>query len=169
MMASMRDGCGNDYYILFNSAGAIIKGFDHESEMSPYANEPKKVWKGVLDDVPKDFEKFLTQPAFDIEDATFCIWRRYKDSSWQIGEIDYPDDENSDGMEDLLFALDGDPSTYKNFAEEYYEQEIPISSVESVYRHESLSNKLVKTLNRDISIEDLQEDIEEIGYPIQSK
>lgn len=169
MMASMRDACGNDYFILFNSAAAIIKGFDHESVMSPYASEPKKLWAGVLDDVPQEFAKFLFEPAFNIEDTTFCIWRRYADSSWQIGEIDYPDDENPDGLEDLLFALDGNPLTYKNFAEEYYEQEIPIFSVESVYRHESLSNDLVKTLNENISLKDLREDIEEIGYPMQTK
>ncbi|HLM03482.1 MAG TPA: hypothetical protein VK400_20680 [Pyrinomonadaceae bacterium] len=168
-MASMRDGCGNDYFILFNSAGAIIKGFEHESVMSPYASEPKKIWAGVLDSVPKEFAGFLSEPAFNIADTTFCLWRRYADSCWQIGEIDYPDDENPDGLEDLLFALDGNPLTYKNFAEEYYEQEIPISSVESVYRHEPLSDELVKTLNENVSIGDLREDIEEIGYPMPPK
>src|ERR1044072_267162 len=55
MMATMRDGSGDEYFILFNSAGAIIKGFAHESPMSPYANESRKVWPGVLDDVPAEF------------------------------------------------------------------------------------------------------------------
>ena len=169
MTASMRDGCANDYFILFNFDGAIIKGFDHESIMSPYANEPKKVWAGVLDDVPSEFKEFLSEPAFTIEDTTFCIWRRHIDSSWQIGEINYPDDENPDGLEDLLFALDGNPLTYRNFAEEYYEQEIPISLIESVYLHKPLTDELVKTLNKDILIEDLQEDVEKIGYPMKFK
>jgi hypothetical protein len=35
MMASMRNGQGDDFFILFNNNGAIIKGFDHESTMSP--------------------------------------------------------------------------------------------------------------------------------------
>jgi hypothetical protein len=39
MMASMRNGSGDDYFILFNSSGAIIKGFAHESPMSPFVNE----------------------------------------------------------------------------------------------------------------------------------
>jgi hypothetical protein len=52
MMASMRNGQGDDFFILFNDNGAIIKGFDHESPMSPYANDPKRVWPGVLDEVP---------------------------------------------------------------------------------------------------------------------
>jgi len=32
-MASMRDGCGDGYFILFTAAGAIMKGFVHESEV----------------------------------------------------------------------------------------------------------------------------------------
>jgi hypothetical protein len=49
MMASMRNGQGDDFFILFNNNGAIIKGFDHEAPMSPYAHQPKRVWPGVLD------------------------------------------------------------------------------------------------------------------------
>lgn len=36
MMASMRNGSGDEYFILFNSQGAIMKGFAHESAMSPW-------------------------------------------------------------------------------------------------------------------------------------
>src|SRR5262245_65269722 len=72
MMASMRNGQGDDFFILFNNSGAIIKGFDHESPMSPYAHKPKRVWPGVLDDVPDVFRSFLDEPAFTIEDTTFC-------------------------------------------------------------------------------------------------
>lgn len=79
MMASMRNGSGNDYFILFNKYGAIIKGFAHESLMSPYANDLKKVWKGIFEKVPIEFESFLSEPAFIIEDTTFCIWRKNED------------------------------------------------------------------------------------------
>ncbi len=30
MMASMRNGSGDEYFILFDSHGAIMKGFDHD-------------------------------------------------------------------------------------------------------------------------------------------
>jgi len=29
-MASMRNGCGDDWFLLFNSHGAALKGFAHE-------------------------------------------------------------------------------------------------------------------------------------------
>ncbi len=164
MMASMRNGSGDDYFILFNEYGSIIKGFAHESPMSPYAQNPKKIWHGIIENVPQEFESFLSEPAFSIKDTTFCIWRKNDDLTWQIGEIDYPQTENADGLEDLLYIFDGNPQTYQEFAEEYYETEIEISDIKEIYEHQPLSEKLVKKLNREVSLEDLQEDIEEIGY-----
>ena len=166
MMASMRNGTGDEYFILFNAAGAIIKGFAHESVMSPYAKESGRVWQGVLDDVPNEFDSFLIEPAFSIDDTTFCIWRRYRDSSWQVGTIDYPEGENSDGSADLLFIFDGNASTYKEFAEEYYDAEINLGSVEHIYQHQPLTSRIVASLNENVTIEELKEDIIEIGYPL---
>ncbi|MBD2074617.1 hypothetical protein H6F86_12105 [Phormidium sp. FACHB-592] len=60
VMATIRDGSGDEYFILFNPHGAIIKGFAHESPMSPYASESGKPWADVLDDVPDEFTDFLS-------------------------------------------------------------------------------------------------------------
>src|SRR4030095_3057050 len=76
MMASMRDGSGDEYFILFDSHGAIMKGFAHESTMSPWANDAEQIWPGVLDQVPSEFGDFLSEPAFSMSETTFCIWRR---------------------------------------------------------------------------------------------
>jgi hypothetical protein len=165
MMASMRKGSGDEYFILFNQSGAIIKGFAHESPMSPYTIEPNKVWKGVFENIPKEFESFLSEPAFLIADTTFCVWRKNEDSKWQIGDIDYPEGKNPDGLDDLLFILDGNPLNYKEFAEEYYETEIEIGDIKKVYEHKPLTEELVKRLNQEISLDELRADIEEIGYP----
>lgn len=35
MMASRKNGSGDELYVLFTRFGAIFKGFDHESLMSP--------------------------------------------------------------------------------------------------------------------------------------
>jgi hypothetical protein len=165
MMASMRDGSGDEYFILFNHHGVIIKGFAHESPMSPYGTETGKPWPGVLDDVPDEFKDFLSEPAFSIEDTTFCIWRSHSDSSWQVGKIDYPEVDDPDGSEDLLYMLDAKPSTYKEFAEEYYERAIDLAAVEYAYHHKPLTDEIIQMLNADVSKEDLKSDIEEIGYP----
>lgn len=38
-MASMRNGSGDEYTIVFSAAGACVRGFCHESSMSPYVND----------------------------------------------------------------------------------------------------------------------------------
>jgi hypothetical protein len=165
MMASMRNGSGDEYFILFNSIGAIIKGFDHESPMSPYADESQATWPGVLDDVPAEFQGFLSEPAFSIQDTTFCIWRKHSDSTWQTGKITYPNAPDPDGSEGLLFILDSDPKTYHTFAEAYYEQEVELAAVEHIYEHKALTPEIITRLNADVTLEELKEEIEEIGYP----
>lgn len=164
-MASMRDGSGDEYFILFNSQGAIMKGFAHESSMSPWANESEQVWRGVLDEVPSEFREFLTEPAFSMGDTTFCIWRRMVDPSWQVGHIDYPEEDDPDGAEDLLFILDGAPRTYREFAEQYYERPVDLSAVIHVYEQKPLTSEILQVLNAEVSREDLMSDLEQIGYP----
>ena len=164
MMASMHNGQGDDYFILFNTAGAIIKGFDHESPMSPFANEPQQIWSGILDEVPSVFDGFLKEPAFSLEHTTFCLWHLKDEPSWKIGSISYPDDSDPDGSSYLLSGLDGKPRTYKKFAEEYYEQEITLASIDHIYQHRTLTDEIIYALNPENSLENLKSDIEEIGY-----
>jgi hypothetical protein len=165
MMASMRNGSGDEYFILFNPAGAIIKGFAHEAPMTPYAFDPPHVWPGVLDTVPSVFAAFLTEPAFVIEDTTFCVWRTYHDTVWQRGTIQFPDDPDPDGSHSLLAVLDGNPHTYHAYAETYDERQIDLDAVIHVYNHQPLTDAILAALNPELSLLDIAVDRDEIGYP----
>ncbi|OUC97026.1 hypothetical protein [Streptosporangium minutum] len=89
-MASMRNGSGDEYSIVFSTAGAYIRGFDHEAVMSPYGNDGP--WQGVLDSVPELFRHCVEGPAFCDGDGmpvvTACLWRETGDDRWRVGEID---------------------------------------------------------------------------------
>jgi hypothetical protein len=164
MLASMRDGSGDSYFILFNSAGAVIKGYAHESAMAGHSVDTGEVWPGVLDDVPPEFETILNDPAFVREETSFCTWRRRGDLVWQTGKIKFPDSEYPDGSEDLLFILDGKPETYAAWASEYYERPIPLDAVKVVFAHKPLTQQLVSRLNPARSHEELEGEVDEIGY-----
>ena len=165
MMASRKNGSGDELYALFNPAGAILKGFDHESFMSPWAREDHSLWPELFGRVPGEFQAFLKEPAFDIPSTTFCIWRRNADSFWQVGNIEYPDgDENSDGSEEQLALFAGGPELYVEFAKEYFEQAIPLEPVNQVYRHEALTETLIKQLNPQAELASLEPELAEIGY-----
>jgi len=163
-LASMRDGQGDQYFCLFNQFGAILKGFAHEAPMSPWRVNPPKIWPGILENVPEQFRPFLSEPAFAIEETTFCIWRTFSDESWQIGDIHFPSGQSPDGSADLLSQLNGIPATYQKWAEAYYDRPVNIDAVKAIYRHDPLTETIIRSLNPDLVLEDLHSDIAEIGY-----
>lgn len=170
MMASIRNGCGDEVFILFTQAGVIIKGFWHESPLSPYGNKGQ-VWDGILTEVPHEFAGFLTEEAFSIQDTTFCIWRLAGQNQWEAGKVSLPEElskyEDPDGSGSLLAQLGGDPLSYQELAGEYFETEIELDIIKRIYNHEILTEELIRELNPEISMDDLEDDLEEIGYPNQ--
>ncbi|WP_394616253.1 hypothetical protein JNUCC0626_42340 [Lentzea sp. JNUCC 0626] len=135
-MASMQDGSGNEYSITFTAAGAFVRGFDHESDMSPYATDDGEPWPGVVDSVPEVFRACLEEPAFCDEETpriTVCLWREHGDTAWRHGEIDFP--ENGDDGAGWMFALltDGTPEAYRKWAQEYYETSVDLAVVRRVF------------------------------------
>jgi hypothetical protein len=166
MMASMRNGSGDEYFILFDGHGAVMKGFDHESIMSPWSSEVVDIWPGMYARVPDEFSSFINEPAFSIEDVTFCIWRRASDARWHCGIEEFPPGDDPDGSEWMLEVLGGDPAAYQKFAREYYETELPLPAIEHVYRMQPLDQELLGRLNSALSLEDIRADASEIGYPV---
>jgi hypothetical protein len=167
-MGSMRNGQGDDFFAWFNAAGCWLKGFAHEAPMSPYRDDSsRQVWPGVLDTIPAEFAECLTEPAFNIAEATFCIWRRYGDASWQRGAIVFPKGHRDpDGSAYLLSPLDDRPETYTEWAMIHFSKpSLDVELVRHIYEHRQLTKKLVEQLNPAISLEDLTADIKEISYP----
>jgi hypothetical protein len=165
-MGSMRNGSGDDFYAHFGPAGCWLKGFAHEYPMSPYRENPPRVWPGVLDAVPTEFAGCLREPAFVAATITFCVWRRYGDPAWQLGPVEFPPaDPDPDGSAFLLSDLDGRPESYRAWAADYFGREVELAAVEHVYRHLPLTPEVVARLNPEVSLGELAADIGEIGYP----
>jgi len=164
-MGSMRSGAGDDFFALFNEKGCFLKGFVHDALMTPYRWNPKRTWPGIIDHVPPSFSRGLEEPAFSVEDATFCLWRGPGDGSWQVGPIAWPDGPDPDGSAILLSPLDGNPETYRAWAEDCIEREIELVSIGHIYAHKPLNEAVVAGINPEVSLDVLAADIEEIDYP----
>ncbi|MEH1899941.1 MAG: hypothetical protein V7L04_00575 [Nostoc sp.] len=61
------------------------------------------------------------------------------------------------------------PTKYKNWAEQYYELALPETEILAIFEHQPLSNELIQAINPDNSLEELEEDITQIGYPSRYK
>lgn len=167
-MGSMRNGCGDEFFALFNSAGCFLKGFDHESAMSSWGTEGQQPWPRILDSVPSEFIGAKNEPAFSMDNISFCFWRLYSEQAWSIGYISFPAEEDPDGSEYLLQCLDRNPETYREFAEEYFEIDVSLSVIESIYNHLPITEEVISELNSEISLSDVSEELEEIGYPTEN-
>ena len=62
-MASMRDGCGNEWWILFHESGwAALKGLAHES--SAWAEGGGELSQALQSACPSELSEFAHEPAF---------------------------------------------------------------------------------------------------------
>ena len=185
----MRNGSGDQFFILFSKDGAIINGFAHESEMSnseeveierngffkkvfgkKETELKQNIWKGVIENVPKELKHFILGEPIKSIGTTFCIWRKNEDTSWNIGDIKFPKDNYGDGSEELLYILDNNPETYKNWALEYYDEhfeniKLDLETVKHIYNLKTITKEILLELNPDIEdFEVLKEELKTIGY-----
>lgn len=166
-MGSMRDGQGGHYFALFNAAGCWLKGFDPRAPMSSAVNNHSKAVAGMFDGVPAEFQACIAEPAFVANETTFCIWRRYGEREWQRGPVRSPaGEEDQDGSVRLLRHLDGQPQTYREWATEYYQRDVSLNAVRSIFAHSPLTPLLVTELNPETCISELIDDADVIGYPL---
>jgi len=162
-MASMRNGSGDDWFLLFDVHGAALKGFAHEYPLAGDESFPAR----IQETVPREFDSFLGEPAFAMEMATFCLWRRHTDRAWGVvlpaaGHVS-PED---DGSAMLLDILDGNPETYREYVAGYFERKVSVAAVRAIYAHQPLNEHLVETLNPELAFAEITNDALEIGYPL---
>lgn len=162
-MGSMRNGSGDEWFILFGSFGAAIKGLAHESEMASNRQFVQEIQRQV----PHSFASFLHEPAFSMERASYCYWREASDETWhQVMLSDSAMANVDDGSADYLALLTEPASSYLEYANWYYELDIPLEIVERIYAHQPLDRQMISTLKGQATNAEAEEFAAEIGYPV---
>jgi hypothetical protein len=160
-------GSGDEVVCLFDAQhGCLLKGFDHESPMSPHARPEFRAWPGVLDKVPPGLLSHLEAPDSRREETTFCIWRGKEDKHWWQGHIDEPDEgERSASLLDHAFL---DAESYLDWAEEYYSrQDIPAAPVEAVFASCQIDEATVLALNSQVDLEMVRQELSNMGVTLE--
>jgi hypothetical protein len=146
MLASMRDGSLDRWFALICSSGVALQGLASDLPLFP----------DLFADLPAEFRtNFQEEPAFLAEESNFCWWRLSDQRQWERRPEQEPES---------LAILGGDPEAYRRFAADYYERDIDLADVSAIYRHDPLSEELVKRLNPDLDLAALKEDLAQIGY-----
>ncbi len=165
LMASMRNGSGDDVFIAFGAGGVFVKGFGHEMPMARHASgRDGEAWPGIYEGVPESLACFRDEPAFSRDSVTFCLWREAARPGWRVGVRTFAEGPDPDGSEWLLAIYDGEPETYATFAADYYEADVPLDAVAAMYRQEPLTEELVARLNAEVSLEAVIEESADWPY-----
>lgn len=164
--ASMRNGSGDEYDIVFDDAGVFIRGLAHESAMADA--EP---WPGLIESVPHVFDEYVYGSVFSYEDdlqATVVIWRQTGDDHWSCGDIQFPQGhQDPDGSARLFsIVLDETGSAYKLHAEDQHDIHVDLGAVHELLAITPLTDGILHQLNPSLSMADLTEDATVIGYPL---
>lgn len=145
--------------------GCLIKGFDHQSPMSPHARDEFRAWPGVLDEVPHELLAHLKAPEFRREETTFCIWRGREDKHWWQGEVEEPDEgEWSAQLLDHIFL---DSESYLDWAREYYSRkDIPARPIAAVYESCQADEATVRAINSNADLDVVRRELAKIGVTL---
>ena len=152
-LATINNGAGDNLVVLFALEGVILKGFDHESVLSPHAREEYEVFPGIYDTTPASLLAYLEDEAFEREDVTFCIWRKTRDKEWKMGDVQIPIGAE-DGSDFLLRAILTTPEAYVEWAENYYDKVLPIEIVQQVYDGAAITEDIIQSLNPERDVQD---------------
>lgn len=145
-IAWYENGGGDDIYILFKGEEAIIKGFDHESEVSPHAQETFHIWPGIYDKAPPHLLELLKEEDLVFEDVTFCYWKTSHDAIWQEGETNIPTDIDN-GSSWLLECIHKEVEQHYDWIKHYYAIEPDINIIKALFNSDQWKLKDIEALN----------------------
>jgi hypothetical protein len=148
-LASMRDGEGDEWFLLFTKAGAFLKGLAHE-------HPPGKV-EAIYKGLPAKLRGWLDEPAFTMEDTSYGGWY---DKAWVIRGAP----KLKKVMAEHLGVLGGDPKRYKAHAKAYFEVDVPLDAIAHVLAGKPLDQALVKRIGGERTLRAMKKDLAEIGY-----
>lgn len=159
------DSGGDHYYALFSSDGCIVKGFDHESDLSPWNREEGEKLPDIVAKhdfyagAPARLSMLLDDPALEKHLTTFCVWQTPGDSDWRFAGSEFPADWN-DGINTFLYyiqELDG----YKEWFGDYYGQEPDMNAIRSIFEGKPVTAKRVRSLNPEGDTARILQELEE--------
>lgn len=146
MMGSMRNGQGDDFFILITQSGIVGKNF---------WDQKRHVSEDITSKMPNCFHCFLSEPAFKTDDVSYLFWREMSDNHWTI----YPNDLEKYLGSEFLYL---DAKQYHQWAEKYYERKINYTLLSKIFNTRKITADELLQINPDRNILELEEEIKYI-------
>ncbi|WFA85591.1 hypothetical protein [Paenibacillus amylolyticus] len=173
---NINNGAGDHLHVLFTNSGTLIKGFDHESPLSPHAREDGEIYPGMYDEVPEVLMAVLRdqEETLDLEDVTFCLWKEGNDLPWKVGnwiQLAMTEEDKADargGAEFLLGYIEKNSEDYVDWAKGYYDlQDLPLEAVAEIYEEKPVTASLIKQLCPERDVAAVLDELQQRGYAVE--
>jgi hypothetical protein len=164
-MASMRDGCGNEWWMVFHESGwAALKGLGHETPA--WSKGREAISKAIQKQFPSELRDFANEPAFRWDSTSFGYFHLPTSGGWSYANLTTPFSSLDSGDAELLRHLVGGADDYALFATVYYETDVPVDVVESVFSLQPITQAALNKLNPEAKLDKVSQELfTEIGYP----
>ncbi|KWX84700.1 hypothetical protein AMQ83_29150 [Paenibacillus riograndensis] len=152
----VENGAGDHLYVLFTADGCVIKGFDHESPLSPHAQDEYEVWPGMYEGLPDNLQSALRSSGdtLEAENVTFCVWQENGSPEWMYEEwreLDRQDKRQAEsgGADFLLSYLYETPEDYIEWAMDYFSglQQLPLGAIRDLFGGGPVTDDLIAAIN----------------------
>lgn len=163
-MASMRDGSGDSWHIVFSDKGwTALRGFVGESLA---AEERTSLSAAIRAACPPELESFTEEAAFDWENTTICYFHTGGEAPWQRAN-DLTPLASVDTYEDgLLWDLSQGAEGYVKHAKSYFEAQLPPELVQHFFDQKPITPEMVRQINPETDHTEIEEELHgKIGYP----
>lgn len=147
-MASMRNGEGDEWFMVFSPAGVFVKAFWHEYE----SEDVDTIFAGL----PAKMEPQLKEGAFWIDGDDALTFGGFHDGKrWTLRG-------NAKPMKNDLAILTGKAKHYRAYAKQVHEIEVPLDAIDEILGGKRPDAKLVARINSDCTFTDLKDELAEI-------
>jgi hypothetical protein len=158
--AGMKDGSGEEYYVLNGRGFALIKGFVKASKFAGIGAEHGRPIEGLLPVQMPSLKPALREPALDWQYTTYVGW--CTGDEWVVrchsGEMGL--------CKAQCLVLQDDGRAYHRWAEEYYERGLDRAVVEEVFRSGLVTRSHVSALSPTGIPADLKKELTAMQGPL---
>ena len=154
------NGSGDHLLIYIDGNTALIKGFDHENNLSPYGKDEWDIsfFDKVYADAP---EKFIGMFIGEEKDeTTFAMWNISGDENWILNSVDPKEDG---GIDFLLGYIHKTSESLLDWACDYYESEFSLDLIEVIFNNGKISKDIIIKLNSNRDVEEALLELAKFG------
>ncbi|MFT3711599.1 MAG: hypothetical protein QM817_28515 [Archangium sp.] len=162
-MGAFKDGSGNFFFAWFCKAGAVIRGFDHESVMSPFQSDPPVEWPALFEGLPSALAYAKSEPAFALEEITFACWAKGAEGDWASSKsVKFPRrSADADGSKELLKCFQ---PNFARWAAEYYGDAVHAKSLKAIWDDEPITRAMLDAMNPEHELAMVKEEAKLCGF-----